>query len=119
MLIMSIGLLGVVALQTQALSQQRSAYLETQATNMAQDMMDRIRANKAQANEYRLGTNQTSGGGTLAANDKQEWTHDLADVLPDGRGRINVALPRIEVIVEFEDPTSANRNRTISLVSEL
>lgn len=119
MLIMAVGLLGVVALQTQALSQQRSAYLDTQATNMAQDMLDRIRANPEAASAYRLSANETANGSDLAARDKQAWMQDLATVLPSGQGHIDVNLPRVEVSVEFEDTTSARVKRQITLATEL
>ncbi|WP_447894508.1 MULTISPECIES: type IV pilus modification protein PilV [unclassified Vreelandella] len=119
MLIMSIGLLGVVALQTQALSQQRSAYLETQATNMAQDMLDRIRANKEDARAYALTPGQPSSGSGLVASDTQGWVRDLADVLPQGLGEVVVTPPEISVTVSFEEPSSPGERRRIQLVSEL
>ncbi|WP_447554337.1 type IV pilus modification protein PilV [Vreelandella sp. EE22] len=119
MLIMSIGLLGVVALQTQALSQQRSAYLDTQATNMAQDMLDRIRANKRQASAYQLGSGQSSSGTGLVARDTAEWVSDLEAVLPQGQGAITVDLPDVSVTVSFKEPAASNERRRVQLVSEL
>lgn len=120
MLIMSVGLLGVVALQTQALTQQRSAYLETQATNMAQDMMDRIRANRGQANAYSLAFGQSVSGTELAARDKREWVADVATVLPQGQGAISVAQSNVSVTVRFTDIVSPSREwRVVQLASEL
>lgn len=120
MLIMSVGLLGVVALQTQALTQQRSAYLETQATNMAQDMMDRIRANRDQASTYALAFGQSVSGTELAARDKREWAADVATVLPQGQGAISVAQSNVSVTVRFTDIVSPSREwRVVQLASEL
>ncbi len=62
LLVLSFGLLGVLGLQTQSLVHNRAAYFETQATNMAQDMLDRVRANREQASSYTLGLGNTPGG---------------------------------------------------------
>jgi len=45
MVILSIGLLGIFAMQSRALMDNQDAYLRTQAVFMAYDMSDRIRAN--------------------------------------------------------------------------
>jgi len=46
LLVLSIGLLGMVALQNVALRHNQSAYYESQAAFLANDMLDRIRANQ-------------------------------------------------------------------------
>ncbi|MFG6667647.1 type IV pilus modification protein PilV [Halomonas sp. HNIBRBA4712] len=117
MLIMSVGLLGVVALQTNSLSQQRSAYLETQATNMAQDMMDRIRANRSEASAYSLDFGEDSSGTGLVANDTATWISDLNAVLPGGEGKVEVN-DQVSVAVRFNNPFSSKK-RTVELVTEL
>ncbi|MDH5325357.1 MAG: type IV pilus modification protein PilV [Gammaproteobacteria bacterium] len=45
LLILSLGLLGVAGLQTTGLRSNQSAYLRSQATHIASDMADRMRAN--------------------------------------------------------------------------
>ncbi len=45
MVILSLGLLGIFAMQSRALMDNQDAYLRTQAVFMAYDMSDRIRAN--------------------------------------------------------------------------
>lgn len=62
LLILSIGLLGVAALQTTGQRFNHAAYLRTQATFLAYDIMDRIRANSA-------ATSSTSQGYKLAEGD--------------------------------------------------
>lgn len=47
--VLSIGLVGLAALQTLSMKNNHSAYLRTQATFLAYDMVDRMRANLAQA----------------------------------------------------------------------
>jgi len=50
LLILLIGLLGVVRMQLLSIQNNQGAYLRTQATYIASDMMDRIRANRAGRN---------------------------------------------------------------------
>src|SRR3989304_2881609 len=47
LLILSIGLLGLAALQTTSLQYNTGSYLRTQATFLAYDILDRMRANSA------------------------------------------------------------------------
>jgi type IV pilus modification protein PilV len=49
LVVLSVGLLGLASLQTNTLKFNQGAYLRTQATNLAYDMADRMRANRAAA----------------------------------------------------------------------
>jgi len=49
LLILSIGLLGIAALQANSLKTNHGAYQRTQAIFLAYDMMDRLRANRTAA----------------------------------------------------------------------
>jgi type IV pilus assembly protein PilV len=51
LLILLIGLLGVVRMQLLSVQNNQGAYLRTQATYIASDMLDRMRANRAGRNE--------------------------------------------------------------------
>ncbi|MCS3902961.1 type IV pilus assembly protein PilV [Methylohalomonas lacus] len=91
--VLSIGLLGLAALQSVALKSNHSAYHRSQATFLAYDIMDRMRANKnaAKAGNYNveMGANP-SGSGSLAANDVSDWVNNhVAQLLPAGDGSIN------------------------------
>ena len=54
LVIVSIGLVGLAALQTLSMRNNQSAYMRTQATFLAYDIIDRMRANSAaaQAGQY-------------------------------------------------------------------
>ncbi len=116
---LSIGLLGVLGLQTQSLVHNRAAYFETQATNMAQDMLDRIRANREQAADYALTLGGEVDGSGLPATDQAEWVADVSTMLPGGVGGIEIDNRRISVTVRWEDATSPNDIRQVQLASEL
>ncbi|MDP3535829.1 type IV pilus modification protein PilV [Halomonas sp. M1] len=118
-LVLSIGLLGVAGLQTQSLIHNRAAYFETQATNMAQDMLDRIRANSDNASTYSLGVGSEVSGSSLSAADRSEWVEDLATTLPSGEGGISISSNRMRVTVRWADTSAPDDVRQIELVSEL
>lgn len=119
MLVLSIGLLGVLGLQTKSLVHNRSAYFETQASNMAQDMLDRVRANHAQASAYGLTMGSNATGSGLPTNDQAEWIADLASALPGGEGGIAIANSQVSVTVRWRDASEATDMRQIQVVSEL
>ena len=96
-LVMSIGLLGLASLQATSLRFNNDSSAQTQATYLASDMADRMRANVSKAAGYpaqAAGENTTcytTAGCTpdeMAANDIFEWNRDLAATLPAGQGSI-------------------------------
>ncbi len=88
LLVLSIGLLGVAAMQLASLQANNGAFQRTQATFLAQDIADRMRANRAAAltNAYNfaLGTAVPVAPATVAANDIVAWKTRLAATLPQG-----------------------------------
>jgi len=93
LLILSIGLLGLAALQTTGLRSNQMASMRTLATEAAYDITDRMRANPTgvAAGEYVIGLTQNPGdSGTSATGtaltDLTEWrdnVHRLPGKLPD------------------------------------
>lgn len=98
LVVLSIGLLGLAGLQSTGLRFNQSAVMRTQATQLAYDLADRMRANAAAVNagDY-LGTASananchTTTGCTpaeMAADDLYLWNAAIARYLPDGEGLI-------------------------------
>jgi type IV pilus assembly protein PilV len=97
--VLSIGLLGLAGLQAMGLRNSHSAYLRSQATLQAYDMMDRMRANMSGffdangnyinpapvENTNCLGTAGCSSN-DMAAHDLYEWNNANASLLPSGGG---------------------------------
>lgn len=125
-LILSIGLLGLASLQTKGLQYNYSANLRSQATLLAYDMLDRMRANRnaATAGLYNINlggsvtaSNCTGSGANctpaqLASFDQYEWETELADRLPKGNGAVTStslagSVRQITITVEWSD----NRNK--------
>lgn len=107
--VLSIGLLGLAALQANATKFNHSAHLRSQATNMAHEMMERMRANTAiyptapglitnLPNTFNAGSGPACGvslGQVTVVGDPNPWTRDvnqwkscIENALPTGRGRI-------------------------------
>ena len=93
-LILSVGMLGIASLQTVSLRSGQTASLRTVAVIKAGEILDRIRANPSQVNNYAvaegaLGTNNGCNTGVsicspadMAADDIYTWKSDLKAALP-------------------------------------
>ena len=107
LVILSVGLLGIAGLMTGTLKSNDSAYMRTQATSLAYNILDRMRANSPATIAWKYqftmpaaaatGANPTScdtGACTsdqLAAYDLDQWEYELAHSLPQGRGSVTMA----------------------------
>ena len=101
LLVLSIGLLGLAALQTTGLRSNQMATMRTQATQRSYDMADRMRANQAGVDAQSYVQSTTSDIPSVAVNcttatctsaqmvvfDKANWLTEVTR-LPGGRGRI-------------------------------
>jgi len=110
----SIGLLGLAAMQATGLRNNHSAYHRSQATVLAYDMADRMRSNVGSMASYitPLGAAtpvagcKTTGGCTaaqLAQNDVAEWNASLASALSGGTGSIVLAGDIFTISVNWDD----------------
>ncbi len=95
MIVLAIGILGIAALQTTSVQANYSSYYRSQATLMAADITDRMRANRtvAIAGSYAIASFPASSttnkvDGTQAEKDKAQWLNQLAGTLPEGTGTI-------------------------------
>ena len=106
-IILSVGLLGVAALQLNAMRGNQIAHLRTAAIVAAEDLVDRVLTNREAA---AAGYYHTTGSGTtypptanadcgtttgctprhMASNDVHAWQQHLASILPEGTGSICV-----------------------------
>lgn len=99
LVITSVGLLGVAALQLTSLRNNQESYVRSQAAMLAADMLDRMRSNQTgfNAGNYDMsddasGFDETGAGGTVAADDIAAWQAAINRLLPgsdaDAAGRI-------------------------------
>ncbi|HIG65418.1 MAG TPA: type IV pilus modification protein PilV [Methyloprofundus sp.] len=124
--VLAVGLLGLAGLQTTSLKHNQTAYFRSQATQMAYDMADRIRANHDEAklggaSTYVVG-NATAHAGCstlvgctateMAENDLFEWIATLQAALPGvnavGTVTYNAALSLFSIQVQWDDNRDNN-----------
>jgi len=115
-IVLSIGLLGLAGLQLSGLKFNHSAYMRSQATIMADDILDRMRANRATARagnyDIAIGTAAATPGGNcngsstdtctpteMATLDISTWKTNLANTLPAGDGSISRTIGAGEQIL--------------------
>lgn len=106
LLVLSIGLLGVAGLQLASLRDSQDAYMRSQASILAMDITERMRANRdaARANEYDIALTATPAAGTArSAQDLQEWRTRIADALPNGKGAVSTAPELVTVTVQWSN----------------
>lgn len=95
LVVMSLGMLGIASLYTQALGAGRTTQFRSQATNLMADIADRIRVNRLGQAAYAglPGNNncdpQTGGGfdctpSQMAAHDLYLWEQQVQELLPSG-----------------------------------
>lgn len=121
--ILAIGLLGIAGLQATNLKNNLSAYNRSQATMLAYDMADRIRANSTEANllatsayvaastaSEQATCKNTTGclPALMAQNDRAQWNANISNALPSGTGSITVdaASRTYTITITWDD----NRN---------
>lgn len=121
LVVLSVGLLGIAALQSRGQQFNYAAYLYTQATFLAYDMMDRIRNNAPQARngiykvdlpegacpnsdmkEHCLGSDLCSAA-DLAKFDLYQWCTSLQRTLPGGEAKIEwvAAARRYDITIQW------------------
>ena len=120
LLVLSIGLLGLAALQSATLQFNHSAYLRSQATNLAYDMIDRMRANRQAALNGAYDGNfaapapacgaVVAGGAAVADIDIAAWRNALACSLPAGTGFVAVAANGVTTVSVRWDESRAEQS---------
>lgn len=114
-LVLSLGLLGMAGLQATSLKNNQSAYNRGLATQLAYDIADRMRANRAglaaytaipptaaQAKPNCLNLTGCTPA-NMAENDLFEWNRSLASLLPSAIGAIAVAGSTFTVTINWDD----------------
>ena len=108
-IILAIGLLGLAGLQVTSLQSNHSSYYRSQATILAYDISERMRANRtaALAGSYNANFPESSSShavsGNLASRDSAEWLNALAETLPSGTGRVEINGDLVTIHVRWDD----------------
>lgn len=137
--ILAIGLLGLAGLQATSTRFNGSAYLRSQATNLAYDIADRMRANVIAARGTLTNVLPLNAGaydavaiqnpppacaaivpaGTLAQQDIQAWQNALACTLPFGTGSITRNGLIFTIVVQWDDSRGQDPAQTFQMMTQL
>lgn len=116
-IILAFGLLGLAGLQSVSLRNNNSAMMRTQATYLAQDIIDRMRVNKTAAiDDMSYEQAMATAKPTVAANspqdviDRNAWLTSIETALPSGDGEINCdnATDVCEITIQWNDRRDLN-----------
>jgi len=114
LLILAIGLLGMANMQASGMRSTHGAYLRTQATIMAGDILDSMRANvnAARGGSYDIAFSGTATcGATLVSCDLDTWLTALAAILPAGDGQITTTGSDVTVEITW---TGLRQDETVN-----
>ena len=107
--LLAIGLLGQMSLQMESIANNQSAYMRSQASFLANDILDRMRSNEwgvendlyvASGTDLDTDNTHSSPGcidsvigctpTQLALEDKAEWASNVTELMTNGRGVVSV-----------------------------
>jgi type IV pilus assembly protein PilV len=115
LVVVSVGMIGIAALYGQGLGAGRTALYRTQAVTLAADMADRIRVNRLGGAAYGnapadrdcdAGDDNDCTPDQMAEHDVWLWTNQVAQLLPNGAGDVDVAAgipPTYTISVTWEE----------------
>ncbi len=105
MVVVSIGLLGLAGLTAASLKNNQSAYQRSIASWQAYDILDRMRANRTQAQNgvYTIDIGTNSAGSGVAKTDLENWKQLLAASMPEGDGSVKLKNGVFEIVVQWND----------------
>jgi len=106
-LVLAVGVLGAVSLQVNALRYNASAAHNTQASFLAYDILDRMRANADNLASYAINITSTcsagNAGSSILAVDRQDFAHAVSCLLPGGYGSVVINGNRATVTVGWSE----------------
>ncbi|MFA5677409.1 MAG: type IV pilus modification protein PilV [Pseudomonas sp.] len=119
LLVLAIGVLGAVLVQTNALRYSASAAYRTQATFIAYDLLDRMRANPANLSGYALtvsaGCATASPAASILETDLADFAHAVSCLLPAGHGAVEVSGQQATVVIGWSEERIVVGGGTTSL----
>lgn len=120
-LILAIGLLGLAGLQGVSVRNNHSAYLRTQATHLAYEIVDAMRANRvvAQAGGYDLAYSTAPATAGVAQADLTGWRQRVSTNLPVGDSRIQRVGNSFTISVRWDDSRGAAGFQEFNVATQL
>lgn len=114
-LVLGVGILGVASTQVVSMQMNSQSQNRSQAVLMAEDLLDRIRANPANTAAYALAEGEAQGAdnggcdtsfvpanGNVTDDDIQTWENNLACLLPAARRTVAVNGAVVTVTIDWD-----------------
>ncbi len=125
LVIISVGLLGVAAMQLATVRNNQDAYVRSQAAVLAGDMLDRMRANRSdllgysKADLYEIAIDQMEVPDTPEGDEIANWRRILDTQLPDGRGGIayDDATNLVTITIQWGERANDPDDRQLTFVT--
>ncbi len=120
--VVALGVLAIIRMQTNMVRANQSALLRTQATLLVYDMTDRLRVDRmnASAGAYnRSFDDAVPDGGTLPANETADWLAQIRETLPSGAGAIANNGMQVTVSVRWDDSRGEQAAQMFSASAEI
>ena len=123
-IIVSFGMLGVAGVILNSLKANESSYGRAQAVWLANDIIDRMRANRTAAESinlpYNLAMNGTPAGTGVPTSDLTSWLAAIGTTLPSGKGSVSVvsATKKVTVTVQWDDSRASGGSSSQQFVVE-
>jgi type IV pilus assembly protein PilV len=108
MVIFAFGMLGLVGLQTKTLAYGQSGLYRSQATALTDDILDRMRTDRANAKSGNWDTafgNASSyiTGTQIYQTDLKDWKAQVEALLPSGQAQITVNAGAVTVTIQWDE----------------
>jgi len=119
--IFSIGLLGLAGLQATGIKLNHSSLLRTQATLLAYDAADSMRANRGAVADYAIAmsADKPPSNGTIVQQDVRSWLDRTEQMLPSADGSISVTGNRATITVRWDDTRGVGALKDSTLVTDI
>lgn len=105
--ILVVGLLGLAAMQLQSIKYTQGSQWRSQANFLAYDIVERIRANRANVTDYQISMDgdKPSNRSTMANDDLYLWMDQLETQIPGGDGSVqwNSGSNLLTIVVKADD----------------
>lgn len=116
LVIISVGLLGVAALQLTTVRNNYDAFVRSQAAMLASDMLDRMRANRSNASDYIVDIEEEDLPPGTPGTDIGLWRSSLVAQLPNGVGGIeyDVNTRIVSITIQWSERAEVTDDRTLT-----
>lgn len=121
-LVLAIGLLGLAALQGLSVQGNHSAYMRTQASYLAYEIVDAMRANRTVANtgNYNIALADADPSGTSIADiDLGAWRGRVRNLLPTGNSAVAMAAGQVTITIQWDDSRGAQGAQQFTMQTQL